>query len=518
MTVTDEQVLGELRHEVAAIELDDDVRARMRARIVTGTVDAAPMRPARRRMPRVAFGVAVAGAAAVVLAVALSPLDRGSDSGSPIPAPTPAQAALLEAGRAAGEATWRPLTGDAYFHVYTTSFTPDIPPYENAPTMRRGPGAELESVERVSSSNGVVGASGMVSATERWGKRDGTSVALMAFGGDPDDPRAASTHRDPKTGEVRGVGMRELAPDTDVDRSLAVAQQVMAVTSDGRGAAHQRGWHRDSDAYEVDYDRDETDLRTVAAFSAWYPDTIEQLDALNGAGDVDSATARAVHDDPFGAHIDAYDGFGISAETARREAGMQRAIDLLGTKPLSPRVREALFAWIARQPGGTITKDTDPLGRSGTRVTFETVFDETVPARTITVQDLVDLARARGLDAPDAREVTVRKNTAPGNVSSRSWRVPAHREFRRWRTSILFDQDRGELLESQLYAVQYADTDVYLPRIYVTPDETHVLLQQGRGIAVSQGALLYRTREVVDAIEPELPVCRLHPDACDVTS
>src|SRR5262249_10610621 len=135
---------------------------------------------------------------------------------------------------------------------------------------------------------------------------------------------------------------------------------------------------------------------------------LTKIEALNNASEQDVASAvRAALRDGEDRQFDTFGPIpngvlGITYASRRREARIGRAVNLLGAAPLAPHVRQALFEWLAHQGGATLDRSaTDSAGRRGTSVTFERIFDQVVPARTVTTNQLVDEAHEAGEEFVD---------------------------------------------------------------------------------------------------------------------
>lgn len=503
----DTTAVEQLREAAAQIDLDGATRQRLRLQLQQD-MRATPRTPARRRrMPRIAFGAALAGAAALVLVVALSPLDQSSSSGGRS-ASSPAQLALLQAADAAGAQAWRPLSGDTYFHVYTTSYTPHIELDPDAPTIQPSPGADPISIEPWNEANG--GLSG-VGSNESWTRANGSGLSLFIDGGDPTGINKPTYYRDSKTGEIRGIGAKQLPPDTNVDASLAAARSVSVSARPADAPSWQRVWGRMGDSFEKTFDRQ--DAPSQEQWNTKAQHTLEaQVATLNESGvDLETVIDQLITESlSAGAGQESFrvpiGVFGRTAESIKQEDGIFLVLGLLGRAPLSPDARRGLFGWIAEQPGAQVKRDVrDELGRSGTRVTFETTFDKQVDATTIDRDKLVQMALDAG--ARDAAKIQ----------TSAVWKVPAHRQYRRWIASFIFNEATGELLEMHGGMVAHATgPSTNLPEVYRYPNKLVVrTLSATTTQASGTSGTLFRARGPVQEIKPMSPICASVPKVCE---
>jgi hypothetical protein len=331
------------------------------------------------------------------------------------------------------------------------------------------------------------------------------------------------SYRDPRTGEIRQRQVRVPAsPDPGVvDASLRNAQGTSVFTRRGGDEPElQQLWAADGDGFRSTYHfemdaspRIGPDYVDTPHWQSWSL-TMEDVDQLN---DTPRAEVRArverLLDERVGDELDMYGPIptgvlGETRETQRREAKILLAVRILGAAPLAPHVRAATFEWLAEQPGARLDGEAeDVIGRRGTSVRFEWIHDRRVPAYTTSTDELVDDARAAGADIESA-------------TPDRTWKVPAHRQYRRWLTTIVFDPDRGELLQSHHFSSSAVEGKVRIvPRLFRVHRDDRVQVRvdenlNGSGYQISAGAQLYRIRDRVTEIEPVSPICRTHPKVC----
>jgi hypothetical protein len=211
------------------------------------------------------------------------------------------------------------------------------------------------------------------------------------------------------------------------------------------------------------------------------------------------------------------------------------AVRLLGTAPLPPEARRSLYRWLARQPGATLEPDAkDALGRPGTRITFEHSFHDELPARTVTVKELLAAADAAGTDIDPGATVTMmvlpktseemeRRQHEDFDVvlePSHAFRVPAHAETRTWRVTFIVDPESGELRQWSSHSAK--NTDVAVPELARRyKEEGYQVInadggQRGGRSEQSSGTFLYVSRGRATLDEPQTLVCRDHPEVCGV--
>lgn len=468
--------------------------------------------PAKARAPRAdrrttrrwtGLGAAVAGAAAVILVIALGPGDQATNR-SHLPSPDSAEAALQAAGESAADVEWAPLGPHDYFHLSTSTFTPDLPEVDGDDPNGRG--------------SMFLGG---VHANETWFARDGSGQTISVnSSGDPS--RFPSVHRDPETGEVRGIGSRQVPPGTEVDVAAALRQpdtvNVMAWPRGDR-LPFQRTWVRTRDGYfktndfvmnERTMGRAQTPENTMRQFLAV---PMKDIDAANEMSDPDRAARKLIDEhasDPNAGFRPTKSGITViggvrerpikvSEKQLRDETAIEHAVQLLGTAPLSPPVRRALFRWLASQPGAEVRHDAvDAIGRRGTEVTFETLQVNPVPRYKVTAAELIDANRGiRGIERLDRDKVY----TVTGNENRRRWRV-----------SFIVDTERGELLQQLVYFRQ-GRTGAY-PFVVTYKDGPRIDVRDPGGGSGGGVAQLFLSRDFAQRIEPSMSVCRTNPRVC----
>jgi hypothetical protein len=445
-----QDLLTRLRDELATT---DDAVERMRARVTESLTEEAPLpaTPVIRRPRRRPFriGVAMAGAAVVALVIALSPFDSTSER-SVVPAPATARAALEQAAGAAGAASWSPLVDGEFHHTMTTSFTPEIP-------VR--PGDPREKIDQMF-------AFGAPRSHEAWIDRAGHGFALDAMGGGG-DPNAFPVVSAGGYGSGSTFRPGDSVQDqVDIEASLRGADSVRSTRSLPNNGAADSIWYRTSDGFDRRAHRTsgvqdalQFGMATYFQQRSWHA-TIEQVDAVNDSNDRDRAAAidTLLDEQPDGfANAGSESGrpgqYGITVESRNEDQRIVRAIELLGSAPLSPAVRHDLFEWLSNRPTAKLEgADTDALGRSGTRVTFERVFDEVVPAHTVTLEQLRDQIERRSGIRPTGTF------GGPASVD-----VAEDHQYRRFYVSILFNPDSGELLDHVMYV--RVETTAQTPRL-----------------------------------------------------
>lgn len=428
-----------------------DAVARMRTRLHASMTsdDLAPAAPRRRTAPGRRAVVALAGAAAIALAIALSPFDQDVKDGPSVLAPTSAEAALEQAADAAGSAPWAPLADGEYHHTMTTTFTPRIPTRKNDPQKKidqmftfAAPGSE-----------------------EAWLDQGGRGIALRAMGGNGDPNLYPGVHSggfgsQPTFG--RNYPERE---SVDVETSLRLADMV-AVDAWRRGSPRATSalWYRTPRGFERRTHQTQDGSRFPGGdFGAWsqlrlWKATRAQIERVNGAAADDRAAAieRLLDDVPAGlggSTLPSQGKYGITEAQMEEEQRVVRAVDLLGSAPLSPEVRRGLFEWLSKRSIAKLAgPTTDQLGRSGTEVVMERINDRVVPPTTVTIDQLRDEYGGPGGQRPAG---AVR---GPSVI-----RVKRDHQYRRWYLSLVFDETSGELLQHVIYARQ--ETTAQRPRL-----------------------------------------------------
>jgi hypothetical protein len=171
-------------------------------------------------------------------------------------------------------------------------------------------------------------------------------------------------------------------------------------------------------------------------------------------------------------------------------------------------VREAIFDRLATNDHVTLTRDVeDQHGRRGTRITFEWLLDERVPAYSVTKEDLRADAAAKQqpADGPIA---------GPDEVD-----VPAHRSVGRWYHSIVIDEATATILQQEEWADWKTTVDV--PRVATTtirrPQGTgwNLGIRSEPGWYGTGGGEVYVVRDrATDFSDVRSPACEVTPRMC----
>jgi hypothetical protein len=482
----------------------EDELDRIWARVARSTSSAPARAPRVRRRLRIAVAVPIA--AALIAAVALAPNWFG-EHGSSVGQPASAMAALQTAGEAAAAAdrAWRPLTDGGYHHVFSVPFRPHIKRVFDTgkePDMGGGFGP---------------------TANETWIDANGHGLRLELRGGSGNPDIYPWLEKPDKHGERRGygyVGKAALTPTSNPDAALRHADVINTWRwRPGNDQPTDELWIRTPKGYVLGY-REATGTMYVKGASdaeraqvRYWGDTLTRLSALDGlkGAAADAAILKLLDGDPVDNSMNeafpTIGQMGITKESRAEERRVTRAVELLGTAPHAPEARRALFQWIAGRPNAHLDGSVrDGLGRRGTRVTFETRYDEPVPARTMTIDDLV---------AQDRSIHTVVKGPIP---DIGPWKVPAYREQRRWYLTVTFDEQSGDLLE---YATRVeTNTTAKLPwlagtmsgplnHLKPTWDVTWNELRSGY-----ESGTRYLARERTTTIKPLAEVCGDDPRIC----
>lgn len=491
-------------HDTLTAELAPTTDALDRARwaYLAGRAEAPqPVRDTpRRRFPRLRLAMVASLAMVIVAAIAVAPFGDSERDHGVLPTPGTASAALQQAASGASDEPWHPLRTGEYHHVMTTSFSPVIPPTD---------GDSPEDIARIVTLSGPT-------SSETWLDRDGAGLTIDAMGGngDPDlYPEVSSGGYGSQP--TYGRDYPNIEP-VEVIPSLRLADQVRVGRTLPGNRVDDSIWYRTPDGFERKAHK-VLDRRMVTGGSfarslqlrAWRA-TIGEVDAVNFATADERRTAvEQLLDTVADGYSDALPGqvglFGVTTESKRNEARVGRAIKLLGSAPLSPEVRQELFTWLSEQGSATLEGDaTDALGRSGVRVTFERIWRETLPARTITLDELRD-------------DFERRRGVRPVVAGPARFDVPEDHQFRRWYASIVFDVDSGALLESVVYARQ--DATASRPRIdqpYRSgPVSKRWKVRKTIDRQAMFGAELYNVRErATDLDEAATLACRMTPEMC----
>lgn len=492
----------------AADGLSPDAAARERVldAIRRPSPAAMPLIRRRRRAPRIAFGAALAGAAAIAAGVALWPGGGSTNGGTSRVVPTAAAAALQRAADAAGQEDWKPLAQGDFQHVYSTSFTPSMAEFQHDPQFERfGGGPPFGTQSR-----------------ETWIDRSGRGQSLLVYGS-ANPARVPVLRRDPRTGKVMTVGGSSLPqvsdPPPSVRASLLAASSINLMAWPTSGPSRQVGWSRSRAGYLRTFDfvmnertmgaRQDAEVVTRQNWGA----SVQEIEALPAGGpDLDPAIVRLLDNVSRPTAARGAPGpittgaFGVTVASMQREQRIYAAIHLLGSAPLSPNARRALFEWLSRRPGVTLDGAAlDAAGRHGTAVRFASLYDRQVPRRRVTSSQLVDEARAAG-------------SHLIGPVEDGDFVVPAHREFRRWVLVAIIDPAHGELMQSTVRAYQ-TSVGAQLPEI-VRQGSGRITIRVQHGVIAGASnqvdGSLYQLRERTRSVVPASLVCSSHPEVCQL--
>ncbi|MCW2922891.1 MAG: hypothetical protein JWM98_295 [Thermoleophilia bacterium] len=457
-----------------------------------------------RARRRIGFGAVVAGAAALTLVVALAPSNEVSRKAH-LPAPATAAAALRQAGDAAADAEWSPLGAMEYHHVLMTTFVPQVPARFHDPAKK---------ISQLTTGFPPT-------ATETWLDRTGKGMQLAISGGSGDPKEYPSISPD-RNGDILGYGgtfdpFHDTMPS--VTASLRYADQVRVTAWRRAGGKPTDGiWYRTAKGFIRGFagpgEAVPTKGKTLGEryqLQHWGA-TLSQLERVDDVST--SQRAAAVrdlldHDESYranypGCEFGKVGKLGNTKASCASETRIRRASQLLGTAPMSPASRKALFELLSRQPGATLQGSAkDELGRVGTRVTFEHIYDKREPTHVVTLAQLRHEAEASGMTVPAV---------IPG--SKPSYTVAAGPAYRRWYLSVIFDPEAGELLQQEFYG--RLESVPRQPRLQINNPNT------GAGARVAFGAdrqgildaALYVTRERATNIVPKAEACAITPRMC----
>jgi hypothetical protein len=307
----------------------------------------------------------------------------------------------------------------------------------------------------------------------------------------------------------------------DPRSSLRYADDVQ-ITSWLHGASSPTSelWFRTPHGYEQPHRRStgsfQVDRGTPSDFfqGQQWGATAHELDAVNDSADRRAAIEHLLDTpNPFdtSSHLGVVGTYGTTEASNREDARIARAIKLLGAAPLSPEVRHDLFDWLAGRPIAKLGGDaTDHLGRRGTLVTFERVWDKHVPAHLVTIDQLRDEfahQNGRGISDGDVR--------GPKSVL-----VKADHQYRRWYASIIVDRATGELLEYSMYGrIESTAQHPRLQQNTVRPSDGSPMAALRVAMGVDRlgtfDAKLYGVRERTTSIaHPLTAACAITPRMC----
>ncbi|MCW2920504.1 MAG: hypothetical protein JWL76_378 [Thermoleophilia bacterium] len=496
----------------------DSAKADARRQLQRALSDPGSHRSGHRRLfrrPQFVAAAIVATAGAVMLIVALAPENPASERTDPFLGPNTAAAqVLVQAGDSAADVDWAPLRSGEYFHVYTAS----IPPLGAGQRMTTGPvGLEL-----------WLDRSGQGQAISVQGAIDPSRVPSIIRGQDGEPSGYAATTRPP-------------TETPSLSESLAKPNSVTTIiwTPDAPDG-HQLSWVRQLEGFVQTHNArmagvpNTTQPSAEANMRQQWGLTIDQVESLPTVESV--KLDRALQDllDDFIADPSARLGriptgaFGSTAESIDHEERIEHVVKLLGGAPLSPAARKSLYRWLAMQPDATVTREVrDAMGREGVRVEFRSNFEQEIPARQVTVQQLIDNAQRAGISGLDdvsfVTNIDVQgdePNGRPRDVEvglDQAYSVPAHRQEREWVVSIVIDPDSGELLQHAVSTSQRSTAGV--PELMRNRDGQIQLVPPSRFRLLSEtgASISYLRRDRVKDIDAVSPVCAVGPEVCDAT-
>ncbi|MCB0879037.1 MAG: hypothetical protein KDC46_08665 [Thermoleophilia bacterium] len=422
---------------------------------------------------------------------------------------TAAARELVRVGDAAARKPWRALGEGEYFHLYASSV----------------PGDDQT----------IGGPSGY----EVWLDDEGHGQVLNVMG-------SADPSRLPTITPGGGIGTSTAAPKgrtVTLEESLTKPDSVNLMGWSADGTGFQRSWARQKDGFVKSYDSaDQTDPSADSVSTSSGEQNMQQFWSLT-AGQIDQLPDEggAVMDEAIQALLDELldespmrtnriptGAWGITADQLDREDQIEFAANILASAPLPPEARRSLFRWLAMQPGATLERDAvDALDRPGVRITFEHKFKKNLPARTVTIQQLLDDAIAGGADIDaDARitfmdfpktnaEMERRQNEdfEKSLPRDRTYRIPAHSEDRVWTVEMIIDPDTGELLQKRSKMLKHSSAQI--PELIRHKDRIQVNQAGGRGTSEgSGGSSLYFARNIARLDDAESPVCKSEPQLC----
>lgn len=471
-------------------------------------------RVARRRRPRLALGAVAAAAAVIALVIAFGPGGSTSqrDSGSGFDAfvgpDTAAARELVRVGDAAAKKPWRALGSGEYFHLYASTI----------------PGDESSSAGR--------------NSYEVWLDDEGHGQVLNVMG-------SADPSRIPTISPGGGIGMSTRPPKgrtVTLEESLATPNSVNLMGWPEGGEAFQRSWARQQSGYVSTYDSDDkpdrpsgvSDFGPEQTMQQFWSITADRIDDLptEGGAEMDRAIGdlldEYLDDSPMRSNRIANGAWGVTREQLDREEKIQFTVNILASAPLPPEARQSLFRWLATQPGASLKRDaTDAIGRPGIQISFEHKFHERIPARTATVQDLIDEAIAGGAKLnPDVRvtfmdfpktaaEMERRQHEELEKTLPRdhTYRIPAHNQERTWTVEMVIDPNTGELLQQRIHMIKRASAAI--PELIRHKDRVQIHESAGPGGSEQMsGSSLYYARDIARLDEPRSPICDSQPELC----
>ncbi len=497
---------------VSELEPSGDALDRILARVELDLRDVDPVtaeptraRTTRRRLPVIRIGIALAGAGAVALAIALSPFDGGSGRRG-VPAPAEARAALQRAAVGAADERWRPLGAGEYFHTMSVDIAPEIPEREMDPPHLHDGSSLL----------------GNASSVETLLDRDGHGIEIRTMGG-TGDPDVFPTLT-PGGGMVfRGDGRTQNSPVGTIDDQLRYAYSV-SIRSWPRGARPgSTNWARQADGFvkTSEFAGGAIPKPALSLGQRFQRDLwgapLETIDALNtaAAGDLPELLDAVLSPTPDGelaisGPLVGAPGYEETRAWFSAQVEVHNAVKLLARAPLAPTVRAALFRRLATNDHVTVERGaTDRDGRTGTRITFEWLLDERVPAFTISKEEL----RADAIAKQQPANGTI---SGPDRVD-----VPTHRSVGRWYQSVIIEESSGTIFQNEEWADWKTTVDV--PRVATTSRRPVAIDGIGWNVGITLepgwygtgGGELYLLRErTADHADVRSPACEITPRMC----
>jgi hypothetical protein len=414
-----------------------------------------------------------------------------------------AAAAVTSTGPAP-DAAWTPLAAGDYFHVYSHSYTPQIPPilHDDATSI-----AKFYFYP-------------MVTGVETFTDGTGHGVSADIAGGSGNPAKYPTLSQRDKQGRILGWGgtLGRQSDLVSIDASLKYADSVR---TDAWPTTAERPynsiWFRQPKGYVLGATFHGQSAPAVKGFTL--PERVQlqrwgitaaQATSLQAkfALHPDASVLGLLDTDPYGTtsgHNQVFvrvGTYGTTKLTNQQERRVTRALDLLGKAPLDPGTRHALVDWLTAQPNTTVTTSfTDEAGRAGTRLVFQHVSDKSVPAKDVTLASLK--AQVAGEHIPNLASL----------VAPASFHIKAHREFRRWFSEAVIDPATDELLQSALYSRW--ETTAPTPSIerYVPKGQKpKVRLSTNRQATFDSAVYVARGRTAT--IAPVAEVCAVEPKVC----
>lgn len=456
-------------------------------------------RPARRAL-------VPALAAMVAIAIALPFLSDGVNvvdgpGSADVRVPLSASEAFGQAALAAASVeAWKPLAAGEYHHVLTLDVNVPEDPWrgDDKPYVAKD------------------GSQGFLFATESWVARDGRGKQLSIEGLHGNDPDEYMTLSYNKRGDVGSATYPQSSGKSlPVRERLRHADTVRVLSWDGPGTrATTTEWYRQPEGYistrrpgnqgyiptsakGTDAERFQTMAwgNTIAHFDRLNELKGEQLQAellqLIAKGPVPGQSEYELGGDTYGA----------SREVIATEERIARAVRLLGSAPLAPHVRAAIFEWLSAQKPESVQNDaTDVLGRRGTRVTFKAEHERVVPGHTWTIDEIVKAAKGKG-------------QPVIGTLDAKpSYEVESYSEYRQWYVDVIFDEKTGRLLQEASY-LKWGSDGAEPSLTWSNDNSTTTVTMRPEAGVVGMGAAYLRVDRTTD-LTPASAVCSEHAEAC----